>query len=234
MRKTLLGFGFGTVLTLACQTSLAATTDNALSSEEKSQGWELLFDGHSLDKWRNYKGQTVSPKWVIDDGAMHLSTKGGGDVISRDTYDNFDLKLEWKVSKAGNSGIFILADEKGGAVYSHAPEIQILDNERHSDNKIDSHLSGSLYDMVASPARSHKPAGEWNQVRIQLLDKHLQVWQNGIQTTSIVIGSTTWNKLVDASKFATWKGFGENHSGYIGLQDHGDPVWFRNIKIRSL
>ena len=105
-------------------------------------------------------------------------------------------KLDWKISEVGNSGIFVLVDEQGPHIYSHAPEIQLLDNERHSDNKIDSHLSGSLYDLIASPPSSHRIAGEWNSITIRLQDRQLQVWQNNVKTTDIVIGSEQWQQLV--------------------------------------
>lgn len=222
----------------ACLLLLVNTTvlasDNQLSAEEQASGWTLLFDGQDLSKWRNFKQTDLNANWVIKDGAMGMQAQGGGDIVSKATYQDFELQLEWKISSAGNSGIFILADETGRAIYSHAPEIQILDNARHADNKIDSHLSGSLYDMVAAPSASHKVAGEWNQVRIRLKDEHLTVWQNGVVTVAIVLGSTTWQKLVTTSKFASWQGFGETRRGHIGLQDHGDPVWFKNIKIREL
>ena len=131
-----------------------------------------------MDQWRNFKKTDLSSEWVVENGVMTLAGQGGGDILTKKTYKNFDLRLEWQISKAGNSGIFILVDEEGDKIYSHAPEIQILDNERHSDNKIDSHLSGSLYDMMASHSSSHKPAGEWNQVRIvfQLLRVWIALW----------------------------------------------------------
>lgn len=212
--------------------SLAA--DNQLSPQEQAAGWQLLFDGKDMSSWRNFKSPSLHPQWQIENGAMALTGKGGGDILSKASYHNFELQLEWKISSAGNSGIMILVDETGDAIYSHAPEIQILDNERHEDNKIDSHRSGSLYDMIASPAASHKPAGEWNTINIRLQDDHLVVWQNGVCTTSVVIGSSTWKTLVKNSKFASWSGFAEGKSGHIGLQDHGNPVWFKNIKIREL
>ncbi|WP_206483040.1 DUF1080 domain-containing protein [Thalassotalea sp. G2M2-11] len=214
--------------------SVAFAADNQLSAQEKSAGWQLLFNGEDMSQWRNFKSDTLNPQWRVLEGIMTLSAKGGGDILTKKRYQNFELVLDWKIAKAGNSGIFILADELGGAIYSHAPEIQILDNERHSDNKIDSHLSGSIYDLLASPSTAHKPAGEWNRVRIKLNNKHLEVWQNGVSTTSIVIGSTSWNALVKNSKFATWQGFAEGNAGHIGLQDHGDQVWFKNLKIREL
>ena len=213
--------------------AFAKTPDNQLSKEEQSAGWQLLFDGKDMSHWRNFKSETLSPKWTIDNGAM-LLTKGGGDILTKKVYRNFDLQIDWKISTKGNSGIFVLADETGSMIYSHAPEIQIIDNEEHPDNKIDSHLAGSLYDLFAAPTTAHKPANNWNSVRIRMQDKHLQVWQNGISTLSIVIDSTTWNTLVANSKFATWSNFAAAEQGHIGLQDHGDKVWFKNIKIKEL
>ncbi|WP_339689462.1 DUF1080 domain-containing protein [uncultured Pseudoalteromonas sp.] len=213
--------------------AFAKTPDNQLSKEEQSAGWQLLFDGKDMSHWRNFKSETLSPKWTIDNGTM-LLTKGGGDILTKKVYRNFDLQIDWKISTKGNSGIFVLADETGSMIYSHAPEIQIIDNEEHPDNKIDSHLAGSLYDLFAAPTTAHKPANNWNSVRIRMQDKHLQVWQNGISTLSIVIGSTTWNTLVANSKFATWSNFAAAEQGHIGLQDHGDKVWFKNIKIKEL
>lgn len=208
--------------------------DNQLSRQEQADGWQLLFDGRDLSQWRNFKQGGLSDKWVIEDGAIKLSGAGGGDLLTRSRYQDFDLRLDWKIAEGGNSGIFVLADETGEHIYSHAPEIQILDNERHPDNKRDTRLSGSLYDMIASPAASHRPAGEWNRVRILLDQGQLTAWQNGVQTVSVRIGGPEWQGLVAASKFADWPGFAANPGGHIGLQDHGDVVWFKNLKIKEL
>ena len=215
---------------------------NTLTGEEQQQGWQLLFDGKNMSQWRNFKKDGISEKWVVEDGTMKLTGKGGGDILTQKVFRNFDLRLEWKISEGGNSGIFILADEEGSHIYSHAPEIQILDNERHSDNAIDSHRSGSLYDMVPSHPSSHKPAGQWNQVRILFNDGFLQVWQNGVATVNITIGDSAWDTLFNASKFSgslgsffsDFEGFAEARSGHIGLQDHSDPVAFKNLKILEL
>lgn len=208
--------------------------DNQLTPEEKSAGWQLLFNGQDIDQWRNFKQPTISDKWIIKDNTLYLSEKGGGDLITKKAFKNFELTLDWKISIAGNSGIFILADELGEKIYSHAVEIQVLDNERHSDNKYKSHLSGSVYDMIASPANSHKIAGEWNNVRILLKNNMLKVWQNGVLTADVVIHSDQWKGLVAASKFKNWSGFAMAEHGHIGLQDHDDPVAFKNIKIREI
>lgn len=214
--------------------SLVSAQDNHLSEQEISQGWELLFNGKDMSKWRNFKQFELSDKWVVNDGEMQLSDKGAGDILTKQSYQNFDLRLDWKISKTGNSGIFIMADELGKQIYSHAPEIQILDNERHPDNKHSTRLSGSLYDMIASPIDSQRVAGQWNQVRILVKNKTLTVWQNNVLTVEVEIGGDEWQKLVHTSKFKNWQGFAVNTSGHIGLQDHGDPVAFKNIKIKKL
>ena len=212
----------------------AAAADNQLTAQEQADGWQLLFDGKDMSKWRNFKQTTLSNKWQIDQNAMQLTGKGGGDILTKSRWQDFELQLDWKIAEGGNSGIFVLVDETGNTIYAHAPEIQILDKERHPDNKLASHRSGSLYDMIASPPQSHKKAGEWNQVRIRHAEKQLTVWQNGVQTVAVTIDSPEWQQLLATSKFANWQGFAKAGSGHIGLQDHGDVVWFKNIKIREL
>ncbi|WP_240732787.1 3-keto-disaccharide hydrolase [Halioglobus maricola] len=227
---------------LVAGTFQAHANENQLSAEEQAQGWELLFNGSDLSHWRNFKQKDLNEKWVVVDGTMKLSGKGGGDIMTRKSYRNFDLRLEWNISEGGNSGIFILVDEAGDKIYSRAPEIQILDNERHLDRMIDSHRSGSLYDMVPSHPSSHRPAGQWNQVRIKFVDGFLEVWQNEVKTVNITLGDSAWETLLDASKFgggvmglfSDFEGFGEGREGHIGLQDHSDPVSFRNLKILPL
>ncbi|MEC4725484.1 DUF1080 domain-containing protein [Shewanella sp. D64] len=208
--------------------------DNQLSKQEKEDGWQLLFNGKDMSQWRNFKQDGINPKWIIDKNSIYLSEGGGGDLLTKQVYQNFELTLEWKISSAGNSGIFVLADELGSQIYSHGIEVQIIDNQRHADNKIDSHLSGSLYDIVASPTASHRVAGEWNKVDIRLHDSVLTVWQNGVETADVVVGSDKWNVLVANSKFSSWVGFAQASKGHIGLQDHSDPVWFKNIKLKAL
>lgn len=219
----------------------AFADDNQLTAQEQADGWQLLFNGKDISQWRTFKQPTVNDKqptvnekWQIEDGAIALTAGGGGDLISKESYKNFELTLDWKIAEVGNSGILILADEKGKYIYSHAPEIQILDNERHPDNKLDTHLSGSLYDMIASPVASHKKAGEWNKTKIRLENSALTIWQNDVQTAKVTIGSDEWKNLIAKSKFASWPGFAAAKEGHIGLQDHGDKVWFKNIKIKEL
>ena len=212
----------------------AVAADNQLTAQEAADGWQLLFDGRSMAQWRNFKQAGLSDKWQIEQGAMKLTAQGGGDILTKAKYGDFELQLDWKIAEGGNSGIFVLVDETGNTIYAHAPEIQILDNERHPDNKLASHRSGSLYDMIAAPSESQKKAGEWNQVRIRLQQQQLTIWQNGWQTAAVEIGSADWQQLLAKSKFANWPGFAAQTTGHIGLQDHGDVVWFKNIKIKEL
>ena len=200
----------------------------------RANGWITLFDGSSLSQWRGYGRTDIPAPWILENGQIVLTGRGGGDLITRETFADFELELEWQISAVGNSGIFFLADETDLPIYVHAPEIQILDDARHPDNKQANRRSGSLYDMIAAPATSQRPVGDWNQVRVRHQAGHLQSWQNGEATVDIVIGSSQWNELVAASKFATWKGFGALREGHIGLQDHGDRVAFRNMRIRRL
>lgn len=211
-----------------------AEADNTLTQAEQDEGWQLLFDGQSLQHWRTYGQDQADPGWQVQNGAIVLTKGGGGDLITRSTFTNFELKLTWRISEGGNSGIFFNADESSLPIFVHAPEIQILDDARHPDNKKANRRSGSLYDMIAAPPNSQKPAEQWNQVVIYQQDGHLQAWQNGVMTVDIQLRSERWDSLVATSKFAEWPGFGELSSGHIGLQDHGDVVAFKNLKIRPL
>ena len=196
--------------------------------------WQPLFDGKSLQGWRNYRSENVRKQCIVTGGELKLTGKGGGDLITERSFQNFELTVDWKVSEGGNSGIFFLADESADRIYFNAPEVQILDDARHADGKISSHRSGSLYDLVASPDASQKAAGEWNTTTIRIHKSQLTVHHNELLVTDIKIGSNTWDELVANSKFKNWPGFGKNSRGHIGLQDHGDQVSFRNIKIREL
>lgn len=215
-----------------CSTIVSA--DNSLTAEEESQGWELLFDGQDLEQWRNYQREDISEQWVVEEGMIILAGDGAGDLISRKQYQNFDFKLSWKIEEGGNSGIFFLADELPDQIFFNAPEIQILDNERHPDRQLENHRSGSLYDLIASPPTSHKTAGEWNSLRIMIKNKHLKVWQNEVLSTDIVMGSKEWNRIVEGSKFKVWSGFGRNERGHLGIQDHGDKVFLKNLRVKEL
>ncbi len=210
------------------------SADNTLSKAEREAGWQLLFDGRSLDQWRTYGKPTAESQWQIQNGTLVLTERGGGDLITRENFADFEVQLQWKIAEGGNSGIFFHADESDLPIYVHAAEIQILDDARHPDNKQAHRRSGSLYDLIAAPAASQKPAGSWNTVVISHESGRLQAWQNNVQTVDIDLRSKEFLDLVARSKFADWPGFAENVEGHIGLQDHGDMVSFKNLKIRVL
>lgn len=222
------------LLTLAAACRSAAPTPAAsLTAEERATGWRLLFDGTSTAAWRGFKQDSLPSGWQAVDGALTLVTPGG-DIITRDKFKNFELALEWQIPEGGNSGIFYRASEDADAVYWTAPEMQVLDDARHVDGQDRLTSAGSNYGLHAAPAGIVKPAGEWNQVRLLVNGNHVEHWLNGVKVVEYELGSPDWEAKVRASKFAPHPHYGRNAEGYIGLQDHGDRVAFRHIKIRVL
>ena len=219
---------------------------NTLTSEEKKEGWVLLFDGKDFSGWRECNGTGMPANWIIDDDAMKVFTVEGknpgegsnGDVLyGEKKFRNFELSIDWKASKMANSGIFFdVREVPGKPIYYAAPEVQVLDNVDATDNKIDSHLAGSLYDMIAADPATVHPAGQWNTIVIRVENGKVTHTQNGVKVVEYELWTPEWDQLVQNSKFKDFPGFTEGISreGYIGLQDHGYPVWFRNIKIREL
>jgi hypothetical protein len=221
-------------------------TVNELSKKEKKEGWVLLFNGKNFDGWRQCNGTAMPINWVIDDNAMKVFTGEGkqpgqgsdGDILFQGKkFKNFELTIDWKASKMANSGIFYNVREvPGKPIYYAAPEIQVLDNVEASDNKVASHLAGSLYDILPADPKTVKPAGEWNTIVIRVKDGKVTHTQNGVKVVEYTLWTPEWDAMVAKSKFKDFPGWTEGISkdGYIGLQDHGYPVWFRNIKIREL
>jgi hypothetical protein len=218
---------------------------NVLSSKEKKEGWVLLFNGKDFTGWRQCNGKAMPTNWKIDDNSMMVFTApdkkpgsgSNGDIVYDKIFKNFELSIDWKASKMANSGIFYNVREvPGQPIYYASPEVQVLDNVDATDNKIPSHLAGSLYDMLPADPKTVKPAGEWNTIVIRLKDGKVTHTQNGVKVVEYTLWTPEWDKMVANSKFKTFKGFTEGISkeGYIGLQDHGYQVWFRNVKIREL
>lgn len=231
---------------LLTASAVFAQKANRLSKQEKKEGWTLLFNGKNFEGWRQCNGTEMPKNWVIEEDAMKVFTGEGkkpgqganGDILyAPKKFRNFELSIDWKAGKAGNSGIFYYVREvPGKPIYFAAPEVQILDNQDASDNKIDSHLAGSLYDMLPADPKTVNPAGSWNTVVIRVKDGQVTHTMNGVQVVSYTLWTPEWDKLVANSKFKNFPGFTEGiaKEGYIGLQDHGYPIWFRNIKIREL
>lgn len=217
-----------------------------LTDQEKADGWQLLYDGTGKG-WHKYRtGAPVDSAWVTD-STLHLDAakvksydgKGGGDIVTNDEFENFDLKLQVKIDTGGNSGVmFHVHEGTDSAKYYYSfftgPEMQVLDNAKHPDAKIKKHRAGDLYDLISCSKEVAKPALEWNDYEIKIDSSKLNLYVNGTNVVSTTLGDDKWKKLVAGSKFKQWPEFGTFKKGRITLQDHGHNVWFRNIKIKKL
>ncbi|MDU1891542.1 MAG: family 16 glycoside hydrolase [Dysgonomonas sp.] len=212
--------------------------------------WISLFDGKTLNGWRGYNRNDIPKKWTVENGAIKINSspdgrggsKDGGDIIFDKKFKNFELEFEYKISKGANSGVFYLATEsKGKRIFQSAPEYQILDNENHKDARLGkdgNRKSASLYDMIPAKPQNAKSFGKWNKGRIIVRGGNISHYQNGKNVLGYQLWTPKWDEMVAGSKFNQWPEFlnpgGIEHSGYIGLQDHGNDVWFKNIRIREL
>lgn len=242
MKKTL----FLNLLCMVFCTSLAAKSPNTLTKQEKKDGWVLLFDGKDFDGWRKCNATEMASNWTIDDQAMKvgrsqpLGRGQRGDILfGLKEFRDFELSIDWKIEKGGNSGIFYYVTEYPGEyIFYSALEVQVLDNWNASDNKLANHLAGSLYDIVPALPQNARPAGEWNTIVIRAKDGKVTHTQNGVKVVEYELWTPEWQSLLSKSKFKDWKSFkddgGPAREGYIGLQDHGYDCWFRDIKIREL
>jgi len=215
-----------------------------MKEENQESEWKELFNGKDLTGWKAFNKDSISDQWKAEDGAISFTPSAGErpgteNLISEQKFENFELSLEWKISEAGNSGIMwaVQESEKYNEPYLTGPEIQVLDNERHPDAKNGlNRTAGALYDMVSPSEDVTKPAGEWNKEVIHIDHQENIGWVkiNGVKVTEFPVHGDEWKKMVNKSKFKDWEGFGASKKGHIALQDHGDPVWFRNIKIKEL
>lgn len=238
---------FSCVLIPGIVASSCGSGGNTKKAEVKDDGFTSIFDGKTTTGWRSY-GKPGFPEsgWEVVDGTLHVIGSGageaggsGGDIIYDKKLSNFELEFEWKISEGGNSGIFILGQEiPGEPIYKSSPEMQILDNDRHPDAKLGvngNRMAGSLYDLIPANPQNTKPVGEWNTAGILVYQGTVVFKQNGANVVEFHLWTDDWKKMVADSKFKDWEWFvNPAKEGYIGLQDHGNDVWFRNIRIKEL
>ena len=217
---------------------------NKLAAGEMKEGWQLLFDGKTTHGWHTYGKTSVIDSWKIKDGILFLDTsriagqpRAGGDMITDEEFDNFHLKYEWKIARNGNSGLIFFVKEdpvKYPRTHNTGLEMQVLDNDGHPDGKIKKHRAGDLYDLISSSSEPVKPVGEWNLAEIIANNGNLELRLNGTKVVTTTLWNDNWKQLVAGSKFKTMSGFSASKSGKIALQDHGNMVFFRNVKIKRL
>ena len=216
---------WGVVVILALASGCAATPDDGAP-------WRPLFDGHTTAGWRGYRRPDFPAGWQIVDGAL---TRVGeaGDIISVEQFGDFELELEWMIAPGGNSGIMFHVTEDHGAPWETGPEYQILDNAAHHDGLDPLTSAGSDYALYAPASDETRPAGEWNQARLVVRGTHVEHWLNGEKLLEYELHSDDWKARVAASKFAAMPDYGQRPRGHIALQDHGDRVAYRNIRVRT-
>lgn len=207
------------------------------------EGWTYLFDGTDLDNWRTYLKDSVTGDWEISGGALVYrphpdSAHGMNNLITKKKYGSFELALDWKIEKDGNSGVFygILEDEQFVVPYMTAPEVQLRDYSSNPDFDDNKQMSGAIFGIIGPEEDVARPAGEWNELWIRIDREHNEgrVRLNGVELFSYPVQGEAWKRMVEDSKFKDWQGFGVEETGHIGLQDHAHEVWFRNIRIKEL
>ena len=201
-------------------------------STAEAGGWRTLFDGTSTAAWRGYRSESLPAGWQAVDGTL-ARVGEAGDIVTREQFANFELELDWRVQPGGNSGVMFRVTETAEATYETGPEMQVLDDARHADGKSPLTSAGSAYGLYPAPRGIVKPAGEWNAARLVVDGAHVEHWLNGTKLLEYELWTPEWKAKVAASKFAEWPGYGMARRGHIALQDHGDPVAFRNIRIRT-
>jgi hypothetical protein len=217
------------------QESGSVAAPNTLTAAEKRAGWKLLFDGATTQGWRGYREASAPPTWQVEDGTLTLTARGGTDLVTTAEFGDFELSFEWKISPRGNSGVMYRVIESPDAPqpYFTGPEMQVLDDGGHLDGKFDTHRAGALYDFAPPLVDAVKPVGEWNQARVVLRKGRLEHWLNGKLVAQSSYGDDAWRAAITKTKFRTMPLFGTAERGRIALQDHGDRVWYRSIKIRE-
>ena len=225
-------------LTLSLTFASHAEEHNALTAEQKAQGWKLLFDGKTLAGWHSFKEKQALPEWSVADGVLKLTPvkeKHNPGLVTNEMFEHFELYIEWKISPGGNSGVFYRVQDEGNDLNNTGIECQVLDNEKHPDAKVNKNRqSGAAYYMYEPAKDATKPVGEWNQLRIVVTGQHVEHYLNNEKVVDYTILSEDWLKRFEASKFKKSPKYGRIAKGHIALQEHGDAVEYRDIRIREI
>lgn len=255
-RRSLVSFGFALSLLFMVGTACTSSSDdgetetgssvtvpdsiNTLSEAQQGAGWHLLFDGQTLDGWRGFARDSVPKGWTVEHGAIHFTgktTRESGDppatLMTQTAYDHFDLRFEWKISPEGNSGVLYRVTEAEDLPYETGPEYQIVDNAIVEDDA-PTERAGALFGLFGASEEPPHAVGAYNESRIVVQGNHVEHWINGTKLVDVEIGSGAWTDRVTETKFANWPRFAQAQEGHIALQDHGYPVWFRDVKLRPL
>jgi len=229
------------IIGLLISATTTAQQANTLTPKEKKQGWQLLFDGQTLNGWKGYNSDKMFSCWSVQNGELVCQGKGGsvtaGDIITTADFDNFELDLDWSISKEGNSGIFyhVLEGPQYHAAYETAPEYQLIDDAGWPDKLEEWQKTGADYAMTpAAEGKKLMPVGEWNHSRIIYNKGHVEHWLNGMKVVEFQAYSPEWNQKKEQGKWKDYPGYASSQKGHIGLQNHGSGVKFRNIKVRKL
>lgn len=224
------------VLGLMFGCSSQKKVDDSASCESccADDGYVSLFDGRTLDGWRNWGSPTISSGWKVEDGTLTRAAEDAGNIVTEKQFEDFDLLFEWKVAPGANSGVFYHVSEADDKGLITSPEYQVLDNAGHADGQNTKTSAASNYGLYAPAKDGTKPVGQWNQGRIVVHNGQVEHWLNGEKVVEYELGSDDWKQRLASSKFAQWPAYGTRRKGHIAIQDHGDPVWYRNIKIKEL
>lgn len=217
---------------LAC--APAQDSDAQASSPAAATAPGPWIDLQRADAWRGYRSETLPAGWEFDSTTRELTRRRGGDIVTRQQFSRFEFEIEWKLGPRGNSGVFYWANEGTRVIYENAPEMQILDNQGHGDGRNALTSAGANYGLNAPSSDVTRPIGEWNSARIVARGDTVEHWLNGTKVVEYIAGSAEWTQLVAASKFNAWPTYGKARTGHIGLQDHGDVVFFRGLRVREL
>jgi hypothetical protein len=221
----------GIAMAVALAGQSAAAAENVLTAAEKAAGWKLLFDGRSTEGWRGFKAPAPDAGWTAEDGMLSPDPKTSKDIMTKEAFGDFELAFDWKIGPKGNSGVMFRVTEDGAQTYQSGPEYQVLDNSRGEPPL---ERAGGLFGLYAPTADATRPVGEFNTSRLVLKGGKGEHWLNGVKVTEYDLDSPEFKAMVAATKFKAWPMFAASPTGHIALQNHGDPVYFRNIKIRLL